>query len=424
MNNKPLSDVLRPENIDEIFGQDHLTKNDGFIKKCLEQKTLFSIIFYGPSGVGKTSLALIIAKELNQHYRLLNASTSNKKDLEIIIEEAKMYGHLIVIIDEIHRLNKEKQDFLLSYIEKGLITIIGATTINPFISINPAIRSRCHILEMKSLNIQDIIEVLKFALKSDKGLNNRYIASDDVLYAIAQKSFGDVRFAINSLQVCAMTSNDNIINIDNVKRNLNISNHMMDKDADVHYNLLSALQKSIRGSDVDSALIYLAKLCVAGDMDSIERRLLVTAYEDIGLANPAAVDRTINAIESAKKVGFPEARIPLSFSVIDLSLSPKSKSSCISIDKAIEIVNNINIEIPEYLKLKSISLTQEEMYPYDENDLWDKIEYMPIEIKEKEIYSYNLESGNYEKALIENYKKYIQNNRSRNVKNLRKTMKK
>ena len=174
MNKEPLAFRLRPTTLDEVYGQEHLTDEHGFVRKCIENKTIFSMIFYGNPGCGKTTLATIIANSLNLHYRFLNATTSNKKDMETVIEEAKMYGHLIVIIDEVHRLNKDKQDYLLSYIESGIITLIGATTANPYHSINPAIRSRCHILEVKSLDKEAIYKVLKNALTHEKGLNNEY----------------------------------------------------------------------------------------------------------------------------------------------------------------------------------------------------------------------------------------------------------
>lgn len=419
MNKKPLSESLRPINLDEVFGQEHLTGPNGFIRKCIEQKTLFSIIFYGPSGVGKTTLALIIAKELKTHYRIMNATSTNKKEMEIIIEEAKMYGHLIVIIDEIHRLNKEKQDFLLSHIESGLITIIGATTINPFVSINPAIRSRCHILKLNPLDEESIFKVLKNALTSPRGLNNEYKCEDKVLRIIAKNSNGDVRFAINSLQICSMTAENNLITIENVTNNFQVPNYMLDEDGDAHYNLVSALQKSIRGSDVDAALYYLAKLCLARDLDSIERRLLVIAYEDVGLGNPNAVNRTVNALETARKVGFPEAVIPLSFAVIDLSLSPKSKSAYLSINKAMEIAKNAPADIPEYLKLNPVGLSKENQYSYELKEIWPLIRYLPKEIKDMNIYEY-VQSGNYEKALIENYKKLKKVKRSGDIASLKK----
>lgn len=416
---EPLAYRLRPSSLDEVYGQEHLTDTHGFIRKCIENKTVFSMIFYGTPGCGKTTLATIIANSLNIHYRFLNATTSNKKDMEIVIEEAKMYGHLIVIIDEVHRLNKDKQDYLLSYIESGIITLIGATTANPYHAINPAIRSRCHILEIKSLTKEAIIKILKTALTSNKGLDNKYECSDEVLDILAAKSNGDVRFALNNLEVLSITCKDNKITLEDLKRNVRIPNYMFDKNEDGYYNSLSALQKSIRGSDADAALYYLARLCEAEDLVSIERRLLVIAYEDVGLGNPSAVDRTFNAIETAKKVGFPEAIIPLSFAVIDLALSPKSKSAYLSINKAIELYKKSPIDMPDYLHLTPTNLKENQKYPYDNSDAWIKIAYMPYQLRKEKLYEYAT-NGNYEKALVDNYLKISQIPRTYNLEEINK----
>lgn len=419
MNKEPLAYRLRPTTLDEVFGQEHLTNESGFIRRCLDNKTIFSMIFYGNPGCGKTTLATIIAKELNLHYRFLNATTSNKKDMETVIEEAKMYGHLVVIIDEVHRLNKDKQDYLLSYIESGIITLIGATTANPYHSINPAIRSRCHILELKSLDKKDIIKVLKNALVSAKGLNNEYECDEEALNILASKSNGDVRFALNNLEVLSITCKDKKITLEDLKRNVRIPNYMFDKNEDGYYNSLSALQKSIRGSDVDAALFYLARLCEAEDLVSIERRLLVIAYEDIGLGNPNAVDRTFNAIETAKKVGFPEAIIPLSFAVIDLALSPKSKSAYLSIKKAVDLYKEKPLDMPDYLHLTPTNLKGNQKYPYDKSDAWIKIAYLPYQLRKEKLYEYAINS-NYEKALVDNYLKISQIQRTYNLEEINK----
>ena len=419
MNKEPLAYRLRPTNLNEVYGQEHLTDESGFIRRCIENKTIFSMIFYGNPGCGKTTLATIIANSMNLHYRFLNATTSNKKDMETVIEEAKMYGHLVVIIDEVHRLNKDKQDYLLSYIENGIITLIGATTANPYHSINPAIRSRCHILEVKSLDKEAIYKVLKNALINEKGLNNEYVCDDEVLRILASKSNGDVRYALNNLEVLSITCKDKHITIEDLKRNVRIPNYMFDKNEDGYYNSLSALQKSIRGSDVNAALFYLARLCKAEDLVSIERRLLVMAYEDIGLANPSAVDRTFNAIETAKKVGFPEAVIPLSFAVIDLALSPKSKSAYLSIKKALDLYEQKPLDMPDYLHLTPTNLKNSQKYPYDKSDAWIKIAYMPYELRKEKLYEYAT-SGNYEKALVDNYLKISKINRTYNLEEINK----
>ena len=401
MNKEPLAYRLRPTTINEVYGQDHLTKENGFIKKCIESNSVFSMILYGNPGCGKTTIATILANTLGLHYRILNATTSNKKDMEVIIEEAKMYGHLLVIIDEVHRLNKDKQDFLLSYLESGLITLIGATTSNPYHSINPAIRSRCHILKLNDLKSENIIEALSNALISEKGLNNIYTCQDNVIETLAKLSNGDVRFALNNLELLALTSTNNTITLDDLKEKVHGGNLIFDKGEDGYYNSLSAFQKSIRGSDVNASLYYLARLIEAGDLESIARRLLVTAYEDVGFGNPNAVDRTFHAIETAKMVGFPEARIPLSFAVIDLALSPKSKSAESSIDKAISKYKEHPLDVPKYLQLTPED--KNESYPYDRSDIWRKLGYLPKQLKGETFYDYSLNS-NYEKALVENYK--------------------
>ena len=401
MNIEPLAYRLRPTSLDEIYGQDHLTKENGFIKKCIDSKSIFSMILYGNPGCGKTTIATVIANSLGLHYRFLNATTGNKKDMEIIIEEAKMYGHLLVIIDEVHRLHKDKQDFLLSYLESGLITMIGATTSNPYHSINPAIRSRCHILKLNDLKAIDIQNALENALISEKGLNNIYRCEETVLETLAKLSNGDVRFALNNLELLALTSNNNLITMSDLKEKVHGGNLIFDKGEDGYYNSLSAFQKSIRGSDVNASLYYLARLIEAGDLESIARRLLVTAYEDVGFGNPNAVDRTYHAIETARMVGFPEARIPLSFAVIDLALSPKSKSAESSIDKAIAKYNEHPLDVPKYLQLTPED--KNEAYPYDRSDIWKKIGYLPRQLKNEKFYDYSLNS-NYEKALVENYK--------------------
>ena len=415
---QPLSYRLRPETLDEFVGLDHLLSCNTFLRNCIKNKSLLSMIFYGAPGSGKTTLAVVLANELKERYRMLNATTNNKKDLDIVFEEAKMYGHLIVIIDEIHRLNKDKQDLLLSYVENGLITLIGMTTANPFHSINPAIRSRCHLIEFKVTNNEVIKEVLLNAIKSEKGLNNKYIVDDDVIDLIAKLSNGDVRYALNALEILSLSTNNFHITIKDVNDNIRIPQYMIDKDEDGHYNAVSALQKSIRGSDVNAALYYLARLIAANDMDSIERRLPIMAYEDVGLANPQAVSRVYEAIEVAKKVGFPEAMIPLGFVVVDLALSPKSKNAYLAINKAIEEVESCPLPIPKYLEYTPVGLKEEDKYPYDRPDLWLKIQYLPEQIKNKTFFDGEPHS-NYEKALFDNYNKLKNIKRSSKISSLK-----
>ena len=415
---QPLSYRLRPETLDEFVGLDYLLSCNTFLKNCVKNKSLFSMIFYGAPGSGKTTLAIILANEVKERYRILNATTNNKRDLDIVFEEAKMYGHLIVIIDEIHRLNKDKQDLLLSYVENGLITLIGMTTANPFHSINPAIRSRCHLIEFKVSNKEVIKDVLLNALSSEKGLNNKYTYDEEVIEKISNLSNGDIRYALNALEILSLSSENNHISINDLKANIRVPQYMIDKDEDGHYNAVSALQKSIRGSDVNAALYYLARLIAANDLDSIERRLPIIAYEDIGLANPQAVDRVFNAIEVAKKVGFPEAMIPLGFVVVDLALSPKSKNSYYAIHNAMDEVTKYPLPIPKYLEFTPVGLKEEDKYPYDRPDIWNKIQYLPEQIKNKKFLE-GTPNSNYEKALYDNYEKLKQIKRSSKLSELK-----
>ncbi len=415
---KPLAIRLRPTKLSEVFGQKHLIGKDMLLTKAVEQKTLFSMIFYGPPGCGKTTLALTLANELNMPYSFFSAVEGNKKELTDIFAQAKLSNGLILIVDEIHRLNKDKQDLLLPHVESGLITLIGATTSNPFFAINPAVRSRCQLLEVRPLTSEDIKQAIEYALNSEKGYCGKINISDEAKALIISHSGGDLRYCYNLLEICAIGCHNNYIDLELVKKYSPIANASYDKDEDGHYDSVSAFQKSIRGSDVNAALYYLARLCMANDLDSIERRLLVIAYEDIGLANPAACARTINAIDAAKRVGMPEALIPLSVAVIDLALSPKSRSADEAIHAAYELVQQKQADIPAYLRLTPVGLREDEKYDYSAKDKWHKIQYLPDALKDEEFYIPNTNSQ-YEKALAENYKKLKQYYRTNDLKKLK-----
>lgn len=416
---QPLAFRMRPTTLDEIVGQEHLIGENKILRKCVENKELFSMIFYGPPGVGKTTLAMVLANECQLHYRLFNAVTGNKKDLEVLFEESKFFPGLVVIIDEVHRLNKDKQDLLLPHVENGSITLIGATTSNPLFAINPAIRSRTHLFEVKPNTREDVIQVLKRAVACEKGLNGSVTIDNEACEVIARHVNGDVRYALNILEICAVSCEDNHIRKETVLQFAQIPNISLDKGDDGHYDAVSAFQKSIRGGDVNAALYYLGRLILANDMDSIERRLLVTAYEDIGLGNPAAVSRCVQAIDAAKRVGFPEARIILSQAIIDLCLSPKSKSAEVAIDEALASLKHEVLPVPDYLRLTPVSLDEEMKYPYDRPDLWPHIQYLPDKIKNKQFYHPTL-SSSYEKALASNYEKLNKIPRSSHIDQLKK----
>ncbi len=417
MNTKPLAYRLRPESLDDIIGQQHLVGEKGIIRKCLEKGTIFSSIFFGPPGIGKTTLAEVIAKELHRPCRRFNAVTGNKKDLDAIFVEADLSGQLILICDEVHRLNKDKQDLLLPHVEKGNIILIGCTTANPYHSINPAIRSRCHLFELKALSRDDVKQALLKAISNKDGLNDSCTISDDALSLIAEVANGDIRFALNILELSSFICQNNKIEVEDVKEQCKVANQRTFASEDGHYDLLSALQKSIRGSDVNGALYYLALLAQSNDEASISRRLVVIAYEDIGLANPQLVARTLDACKAAEAVGFPEAIIPYGVQIIDLCLAPKSRTGVDAVHRAQALVNSKAYDMPKYLRLTPVGLTDDEKYSYDRYDCFHKIQYLPDEIKNVEfIEDFNV--NRYEQQLKQVYEQLKSTKRTNNLKQL------
>ena len=374
-----LADKLRPKKLDDIIGQEHLIGDDKIITNLVKNKKIFSMILYGKPGIGKTSLATAIVGELNLHYKFMNATINNKNDFDSAIEEAKFYGELVLIIDEIHRMNKDKQDILLPYIENGTIILIGLTTSNPYHKINPAIRSRCQIFELHELNSEDIFKGLKKSLKNFDNIK----VEDKTLNYIASLASGDMRYAFNLLEVAYYSTSDGNISIENIKKINSKPVFFHDKNEDGHYDVLSALQKSIRGSDVDASLHYLARLIEAEDLDSIYRRLSVIAYEDIGMANPGIGPRVMAAISAAELVGLPEARIPLGQIVVEMALSPKSNSSHLALDAAINDIHKGNTgNVPDNIKTSSPNYLYPHNYPND----WVKQEYMPKQLQGRKYY--------------------------------------
>ena len=377
-----LSIKLRPKRLDDVIGQKHLIGKDKILTNLVKNKKLFSMILYGKPGIGKTSIALAIVNELDVKYRMLNAVINNKKDFDTVVEEAKMYNGLVLIMDEIHRLNKDKQDLLLPVLESGLITLIGMTTSNPYHSINPAIRSRCQLFELKELDSNDIDEAIERVCKSDilPGLKIDEKAKD----YIKGISKNDLRYAYNLIEVAYYGNDDKNITEDKLIAICNKPNIFHDKNQDGYYDILSALQKSIRGSDAQAAIFYLAKLLEGGELESACRRLAVIVYEDIGLANPSMGPKVIAAIDSALMLGMPEARIPLATVVIEMALSPKSNSAEIAINKATEIANNVDYgDVPSYLK----SPYNGYLYPHDYKNDYVKQQYLPNKIKNIKFYT-------------------------------------
>ena len=399
---EPLAIKMRPKTIDEVIGQNHLVGKNKIISNMIKNNYLQSLILYGKPGVGKTSLACAIVNSLNKKYRMLNATINNKKDFDIVVEEAKMYGEIVVIMDEIHRLNKDKQDLLLPYLESGIIILIGMTTANPFHSINPAIRSRCQIFELNSLTDKDILLGLNRVIEKNylKGIK---ISNEELNY-ISNIACGDLRYAYNVLELAYFSSNKKI-SLKLLKDLINKPNFFHDKDGDGYYDSISAFQKSIRGSDVDAALHYLARLIVAGDLDIIYRRMSVIAYEDIGLANPMMGVKVDAAIKTCERLGLPEAQIVLSNIVIELALSPKSNSAYMAISDALNDINKGNIDdVPKHLKTNS----KEYKYAHNYENHVVKQQYLPNNLKNRIYYKpqKNKNEDNL-KAINERLKKII-----------------
>lgn len=409
---KPLAYRMRPTHIDEIVGQQHLVGPGKIIRRMVEAKMLSSMILYGPPGTGKTSIASAIAGSTQYAFRILNAATDTKKDLQVVVEEAKMSGSVILLLDEIHRLDKPKQDYLLPHLENGRVILIGATTENPYITINPAIRSRAQIFEVTSLTESDIEKAIHRALNDPiKGLGELSINLDNLaLTHLARATNGDLRSALNGLELAAKSTEPNSegmieLTLPILEECIQKKAFSHDKDGDAHYDVISAFQKSIRGSDVHAALHYLARLMEAGELVIACRRLLVIAYEDIGLANPSACTRTVAAVQAAEKLGLPEARIPLANAVIDLCLSPKSNSAYLGIDAALSDIKQGKIgDIPDHVKdshyvgAKELNRGVDYKYPHDYPGGWVKQQYLPNKLK-KAIYYQPKTTGKYEQVI-------------------------
>jgi putative ATPase len=417
---KPLAYRMRPANIEDIIGQEHLVKEDKIIGRMVRAKHLSSMILYGPPGIGKTSIATAIAGSTSIAFRKLNAVIHNKKDMEIVVQEAKMSGQVILILDEVHRLDKGKQDFLLPYLENGMIILIGATTANPYHAINPAIRSRTQIFELEPLTPDLIKQALERALTDEhRGLGSYSVSvDDDAMDHFAQGCGGDVRSALNALELAVLStkeSSDGTIRItrETAEECLQKKSYTHDKNGDAHYDVLSAFQKSIRGSEANAALHYLARLIEAGDLESISRRLLVIAYEDIGLASPQAGPRVLSAIQTAERIGFPEARIPLANAVIELCLSPKSNSAISAVDEALKDIRTGKIgDVPKHLKDAHYKGAQElgrgigYQYPHDFENGWVEQQYLPDPLKNKQYYKPK-QTGKFEAAIKQVYEKLM-----------------
>ncbi len=380
---QPLADFSRPKTFEEVLGNKRVIS---ILKKMTISKKMVSFILYGPTGVGKTTLASIIADQFPLNHFKFNASTDNKATLKKIIETVKLYGNVLLIIDEIHRMTRDIQDYLLPYVEKGNIIMIGLTTENPYVSVNPAIRSRVSIFRLDPPTQDEIKSFLK-KLNLEK-YGKELKISDDVYEKISIACNGEVRTSINMLELLILTSDDGIINEEHLNNNLPEASKSTFKTGDNYYDLLSAFHKSIRGSDVNASLHYLARLIVAGDLKSLVRRLRAIVYEDIGLANPLMGVKVDSACNTALQIGLPEARNALAAITIELCLSPKSNSSHLAIEKAISDVNQgKTYKIPTHL-INNPTYDSKKPYKYA-HDYEGHIvaqQYLPDKLKDIEYY--------------------------------------
>lgn len=394
---KPLAYRVRPKSFDDIVGQDHLVGPKGVIRKMIDANQIFSMILYGPAGCGKTSIAEVIASYYALNTFTFNASCDTKAKLKEIADAAKLYDNLILIIDEIHRMKKDVQDFLLPFVESGTLTIIGLTTENPYRAINPAIRSRTHIYRLNEIQKEDIIKLLKKIMVQEK----MKPIKDDILDYIAVVSSCEVRSSLNMLEIANMLEPEELT-LENVKQLIGKKAFAIDEEGQSYYDIASAMIKSIRGSDPNAAVHYLARLLKSEDIEFIARRLMILAYEDVGLGNPNVGPRVYAACHTALEVGLPEARIPLAYAAIDLATSPKSNSTYMAINEAdADLENLTSMQIPPHILNSELkSKKYQYLYPHDFPNDYVKQQYLPDDLIDK-IYYQPKENSSYEKGVKE-----------------------
>ncbi len=385
-----LSNILRPKSIDQVIGQTHLLNKDSLITQMVKNKTLYSLIFYGYPGIGKSSISYALVNDLGVPYQVFNASIDKKEKLIQIIETAKTSkGWYVVILEEIHRLNKDKQDILLPYLENGTIYMFASTTENPYFVINPAIRSRCQILELQPVSVDETFNGLK---KTFKRYKLDITLPDEILKKICIQTNGDVRSAINIIDVLNFLYKDKKITDKLLKEVMQQSYVVAADYGDEYYDLQSAFHKSMRGSDPDAAIYYLARLLQAGDIESICRRIIACCYEDVGMANPQLCSRVVNAVHAAKEVGFPEYKQIFATIVIEICLSQKSNSAHMAIMSALQDVQSGKAySVPNHIKDQSYKFASKlgrtgYKYPHDFENAWVKQDYLPKELRNKKYY--------------------------------------
>lgn len=403
----PLAARLRPECLEEVCGQEHIIGSGKMLYRAIKADKLSSVIFFGPPGTGKTTLAKVIAKTTSAEFTQINATIAGKKDMEAVVEKAKeskgMYGKsTIIFVDEIHRFNKGQQDYLLPFVEDGTLILIGATTENPYFEVNSALISRSLIFELKPLEASDIEKIVERAIKDkEKGMGSYNAQIDpDALKFLGDIAGGDARQALNALELAVLTtkrSEDGIIHLTNevIEECIQRRNVRYDKKGDNHYDTISAFIKSMRGSDPDAAVYYLARMLYAGEsVTFIARRIMISAAEDVGLADPNALNVAVSAAEAVHQLGMPEARIPLAEAAIYVASAPKSNSAYNAINSALEFVkNNPTYDIPSHLKVGTYAGANKMghgigyKYAHDYEEHFVKQQYLPDEMSEQRFYA-------------------------------------
>ncbi|MBR6873467.1 MAG: replication-associated recombination protein A [Ruminococcus sp.] len=401
--NIPLAEKIRPKSLDEVVGQEHLLGKDKPLRRIIESGKIPNMIFYGSSGIGKTTVARIIAENAHMTMHKLNGTSASINDIKQIVAETETLsgiGGILLYLDEIQYLNKKQQQSLLEYIENGRITLISSTTENPYFYVYNAIISRSTVFEFKPLTPEQMIPAVRRAFQvcaDDAGLKLRL--ENGVCEYIARGCGGDVRKSINTVELCTLSADNDgealTVRLDNVKLLTQRSNMHYDRDGDQHYDILSALQKSIRGSDENAAIHYAARLIEAGDIISLSRRLLVIACEDVGLAYPQAITIVKSCVDAAMQLGLPEARIPLAEAVILLATSPKSNSSYLAMDAALaDVRRGGSMDFPRHLQNKHFDgedasvKGQHYLYPHDYPNHWVPQQYLPDTLKDRVYYKF------------------------------------
>ena len=406
---KPLADLLRPQSLDEMVGQSHLLDKGTVFRKSVDSGKINNMIFYGPPGVGKTTVANIIAKNSNLTLHKLNGTSASIDDIKNVIKEVDSLLNtkgILLYLDEIQYLNKKQQHSLLEFVESGDITLIASTTENPYFYIYPALLSRCTVFEFKALKVDDVKEGL---LKAGKHLDIEF--EDEALTKLALASNGDMRKALNNLDfIYSALKKSKTVTLELVDQMIDKANLVYDRGEDKHFDTLSAFMKSLRGSDPDAALFYLAKLLSGGDIIAASRRLLCSVTEDVGLAYPQLIPIVKACVDSALQLGMPEARLPLANATILIATAPKSNAACLAIDEALgDVAQGKGNSVPRQLqnthfdgedaKVKG----QHYIYPHDYPNHWVKQQYLPDDLKKRKYYIY--QDNKYEQNLKEYWDK-------------------